>query len=1095
MRISHMPAVTRRFSLGLLTMALIASLAPADQAAAAKTAITHRIITRHALTPARSRFSAAEVAALRNAARFAHAGTRTGVISGVVRDVSGSPLADACVRVSGAGSNAVARTRPDGRYLLGGLRPGQYQVSAGVCPNHALTGGQALISASHTSGPTEVTVHGRQVIDVAPIVLWQLAAAKYTRLPASATAKANRGSISGLVTGHGRPLAGVCAYAVSDTPVPARAVTSKTGKYRITGLRPGRYVVAFVADFGPCHNDGNWLIQFYPGVNSLSPGKKVRLVRVRAGKDTRGIDARLKRGGQISGTVRAKSGKPLSGICVNVQSSIDNGDGIEFGLTTNKTGQYAAHGLYPGGYQVEFSAGCGNNGNYASQWWRHTSLQSHARTVRITGTRHVTGIDATLLPGAFVSGVVKAVSAKGKPLAGVCVDVFDADDNDVGATTTPRTGKYRVEGLAAGHYQIQFDPECSTDSSPYEFLQLSLTLKTAETRSGFNAYLPLGGGISGVVTDSRGHPVGGVCVQVNDDNADITTTGRGGRYSLTGVPDGSFQVLFFGGCGNTESVAPQFYPQSPTSVFAKTITFKPNTVTPNVDARMLPGGAIAGTVTDTAGHRLSRICVSTESTQGQLETSVDTGTATAQNGRYLVQDLAPGAYDLGLGCGGYGFQFYPGTPNPLAAGLISVNPGTTTRVASVRLGRAGSITGRVTTKAGRPIPFVCVQVALAGTGPTFYVGFGGTDGNGHYNVDGLAPARYLVQFVNCGPNRQLAPQWYRRAATTGAATPVKVRSGRTSAGINGVLTDGGSITGLVAGPTGKPANAICVIAFSQQAQYAVSSQTGKAGRYRLTRLSTGRWSLIFTPCFPAGPNLATLTRPGSVHVVAPRTVTGVNVKLSAGGSVSGRVSSQAGDRPLGDVCVLLVPAKASGSFGIGLTRGNGRYLARNLAPGTYHAYIADPACDGFPDAVPPFAPQWYNDQPTETTATTVHVSAGAVTTGIDSALGPFGAVTGTVRTRTLTTVSGECVTAVPFRAGPDLVTGAPAQPETAVTDQTGGYTLTGLTPGRYKIEFTSGCGGARYATQWWDNAGSARSAKVITVGFTTIAGIDATVHR
>jgi hypothetical protein len=73
--------------------------------------------------------------------------------------------------------------------------------------------------------------------------------------------------------------------------------------------------------------------------------------------------------------------------------------------------------------------------------------------------------------------------------------------------------------------------------------------------------------------------------------------------------------------------------------------------------------------------------------------------------------------------------------------------------------------------------------------------------------------------------------------------------------------------------------------------------------------------------------------------------------------------------------------------------------------------------------------------------------------------------------------------------------GTPAQEEVAVTSRTGGYTLTRLMPGRYKIEFSTGCGACGFATQWWDNAASATSAKVIKVGFTAIAGIDATLRR
>jgi hypothetical protein len=50
-------------------------------------------------------------------------------------------------------------------------------------------------------------------------------------------------------------------------------------------------------------------------------------------------------------------------------------------------------------------------------------------------------------------------------------------------------------------------------------------------------------------------------------------------------------------------------------------------------------------------------------------------------------------------------------------------------------------------------------------------------------------------------------------------------------------------------------------------------------------------------------------------------------------------------------------------------------------------------------------------------------------------------------------------------------------------------------PGQYKIEFSTGCGDTGFRTQWWGQASSASSAKVITVGYATIGGVDATLHR
>lgn len=1086
-----LPPVARRLGVGMLAAGLLASMSPA-------------LATNTGTGPSRPesvrvdvRINAAALARMRASSATRTVG-HTGIISGVVRSVVGSPVGGACVRALSHGSHESARTGPDGRYLLGSLRPGQYRISVGACPSASRLSSHVAISGSWSTGPASVTVRAGQISQPAPISIFHLdltslGASAHEALPASAV-RAKRGSISGLVTGKGRPLHGVCAIAVSLSEnsglSEAIALTGKTGRYRITRLRPGRYEVAFLAGIARCPNKGNWIIQLYPGVNAPFRKGKVKAVRVRAGKDTGGIDGHLKKGGEISGTVRAKSGKALPGICVNVLGP----DEFGFGFTTNRFGQYAARGLFPGGYQVRFSLGCGNKGNYASQWWRGAASQARARTIRITGTRQVSNVNATLLPGAAVSGIVKAVNAAGKPLAGVCVFATDPASNFLTGTQTGQDGRYRLIGLSAGRFTIQFDPTCETGSSIYQFVQRSITLGTSQVVTGFNAYLPVGGGISGVVTDAHGQPVGGVCVQINDDVGELTRTRPNGQYSLIGVENGSFQVLFFGGCGNAGSLAPQFYPNSPTSLLATPIKFRPNTITPNINAMMQPGGTLAGTVTDTRGHRLSGICVTTSNPQLAQLASIEVGGESVEGGKYSISNLAPGTYGLIFGCGGYGMEFFPNQVNPAAAGLLSVNAGATTRVPVTRLSRAGAISGTVK-KAGKP-QFACVLATPAAARNAFFpVGFAITNPKGHYRIGGLAPAHYLIQFANCGffSSGGFAPQWYRRVATEAAATSIKVSPGRTTAGINAALTTGGTITGRVVGPTGKPASNICVIALNAQAQAAAFSQTGRSGRYRLTGLSTGRWSLVFSPCSQRS-GLASVNRPGTIRVTAPHTVTGVNIRLPLGGSVSGHVTSQAGGTPLDGVCVLLLPVKADGVSGFAVTDGHGRYVATQLEAGNYRAYIADPNCNEFSDEVPPFAPQWYNGQPAQAAATVVHVSSGGATTGINGALTPFGAVTGTVETQAHTPVSGECVTAVPFRAAPDPVSDVPAQQEVAVTNHTGGYTLTTLMPGRYKVEFSSGCGASGFATQWWDNAGSAKSAKVITVGFTPITGISATLR-
>jgi hypothetical protein len=700
---------------------------------------------------------------------------------------------------------------------------------------------------------------------------------------------------------------------------------------------------------------------------------------------------------------------------------------------------------------------------------------SHASAIRASAS-------VIRITGAAIARLMAARNAKGIPFPGACLSALP-------------------------------DPACGGQISPYRYTRRSLTLKASRPVTGVSSSGT--GGISGVVTNSRGRPVGGVCVLVDDENQDLTATGADGEYTLAGVPPGSYQVQFFGGCGNTGSLAPQYYDNQPYSPFAKPVSFRPGAITHGIDATMRAGGTIAGLVTDTQGASLTGICVSA-ATEGGLALPVgDYGAALTQDGQFTVPNLAPGAYQVSFGCAGYGTEWFRSAPEAAAAETVAVNPGVTTSIGA-QLSLAGTISGTVTNAADQPLHHICVALTPAGaTYPFDAVIAATTSRSGTYSIGSLAPGRYLIQFSDC-ESGSYGSQWYRGHPAQSSATPVLVTAGQTDARVNAVLTEAGSISGTVIGPSGQPVDNACVFAYSPATQSFALSQTGKTGYYVVSGLATGSYSVSFYPCSNYDQNLAEVTNQDLVDVTAPGRVTRIEIRPPAGGWVAGRV--QAGQVPLDAACVLLQPVSPDGSVGVTTTSSNGDYLVGNLAPGRYHAYIADPSCDGFPDPVPPFPPQWYQArryqarryqarryqarryqarryqaQPTQAAATAITVSAQATTHGISASLRPFGAITGTVATTGDSPVSGECVTAVPYRAGLDPVTDIPVQPEVAVSGSTGSYSLIGLAPGRYRVEFSTGCGASGFARQWWDNQASVKNASIITVGFAKISGINATL--
>ena len=1062
-----------------------------------------------------------------------------GVITGVVDAVGGRPVVGACVIATARGAGSMAMTRPDGRYVLASLRPGRYTLHYSDCGAPGRYLDQWSGGASWAGGAAPVTVAAGQVSTLARVTLRsglqsansparvasadqdsaeRVSAGLASRLaramfgPATLVAGTAPGAISGFVTGNGRPLQGICVYAFGSGGN-GLAHTAQTGHYRIGRLGPGSYIVRFVgAPFCDRDRNTNWLPQWYRGFTSFFPPPKPTPVRVAAGRTTRGIDAALKLGGEIEGTVRSKSSKTLSGICISAQPT---GKLVPppFGgfAESGRTGGYAVHALFPGKYLVQFTLGCGNGGNYAQQWWRNSATQSHATPIRITDGLVVRHVDAALPPGATVSGVVRAGDSAGKLLRGICV-FAQSPTGPFASAITAKNGSYKLVGMTTGTYQVFFT-RCSNIGN-YLPLTRSVRVRTGQNITRFDAFLQPGAIVSGTVTGTHGMPVGGICVEVQGPQYAFagSTTHANGTYSINALPSGSYTVQFSGGCGNAGSYASQFYKGQTNSAAADPVPLIAGQTTAGIDAAMQPGGTITGVVTDNAGHKLSNLCVALVR-QAQARTPFFFfGYVTFTNkGVFKAQNLNPGLYAVNFGCG-FGFrnlanQWFMAQPAAGTADLVSAAPGALTAGINATLRPGGTVTGVVTNHAGKPLAAICVLAIPAGSPyPAFTFsygpGVGVTNPSGVYRIGDLAPGSYDLQFRDCGRARY-GSQWYGDKPTEQSATAVSVHSGLTTPRISAVMAIGGSISGQVASGRNQPLARACVVAQDTTTESTGSAQTGRTGRYLITGLSSGTYQITFSDCRFFPPRLGSVTRP-AVQVTAPHAVTGVSQRLSLSGTISGTVDGSSSARPLAGACVVVVPVNANGSYESAVTGDGGTYQVAGLTAGRYQVYFGDPFCPftgffpgplGFLFADTNFAPQWYNDQPTRSTATDVTVKVATNTIGIDASLALDGGISGTVTNASHAPVAGECVTAVPVNPTPDPLSGATLGNVIAVTAADGTYTLVDLPPGHYKVQFSTGCGDSGFATQWWNNAPSAQTATSISVSAAaTVTGINAALQ-
>ena len=1088
--------------------AMVASVVPAMAAPAARVAGDVRTA---AAAPGAHRPSAHQASAPRPGA--------AGMLTGVVLGPAGKPAAGACVTVTGPGGTEAARTSPSGQYFLGGLRSGSYSLRYRAC-----TGRAAALQPSATS---RAVVTGGQLARIAPVTLRPApglspalpGAARSTmpafvrpathrltmgKLPArrGPSAQVRPGWIAGRVTdAAGKPITGICVQ-VQYSGFTIGTVTSAKGTYRSEAFA-GRPIVEFTPTCGfGGPSAGNWAPQWYRGVYSA---KAATPVTVRAGKTTWHIGAVMARGGTVSGVVTGKGGARLSRVCVDLMTA--NGQGFVTQVKTFR-GAYRIDALDGGRYRVFFDPACGFRATpYLAQWWPDASGLKGSKQIKVALGRTTGNVNAALRLGGTIAGVVRAAGPHGQPIPGMCVAAVGPGSaaSVQSFASTRRDGSFRMEGLPAGRYTLVVNPGCNNNgnwlvyNSPRPFgVRLGQTVF-------IHVFLRPGAILTGTVTSAAtGLPVRGICVSVNDSNGDGTRTGPNGTFYLDQIPPGRYAVGFSGGCGNTGSYAPQWFPGRIHAYRAALVTLRGGQVTAGVDAKMRAGSGVSGTVTSAAtGLPLRDICIGVVA-PGQVGLFgfpfIPDNGQTRRDGSYRVQNLAAGQYQVVFFFCGFSFQPRPGwvtqmyraRPEAVGGGLLDVPAATTVASINARLARGGAISGDVSTPPGHADGFFCVNATNVRTGELAQA-FGGSSPSGipsGYSMDGLRPGSYKVFFYDCGGGGG-ASQWYRGKASQAAANPVIVRAGQVTRHIGARLAKAhpgrGSISGRVtSAQTGKPVAGTCVTAFLPSFFAFRSARTDAHGNYTVRHLSSGRYRVLFGGC----DGYASQVRPGVVTVTSPHAVRGIDFAVSLAGSISGTVlAGRATAAPQPDVCVTALRAgsQLAKSFAAATTGRGGRYVIGGLVPGQYQVYF-DPVNCG--DGGLGLAPQWYNGQASQATATAVTVTGGQATTGIGATLLHDGTISGTVTSAAASApLAGICVEAAP-------VAGNASPPVYTVSvSSSGSYSLTGLPPGKYLVIFSSGCGATGYARQYWQDATSSATATVITVAPSSLTpGIDAAMH-
>ena len=1009
--------------------------------------------------------------------------TSTGSIEGKVTTAGESAIAGISVRAyeASGGERLVGSTETDGsgHYSLPALKTGSYKLEFS---------GSGYITQFY---------NGKATLAAADAVAVTLGTA--TR--ADATMKAATGSISGTVSGAsgggGLGAIKVTAYLASTGVLAASSETDGSGKYTITGLKPGEYKVQF--------SGSGYTTRFYNGKSSLGSATKIA---VSAGAVASGIDANMVGStASLKGKVLDSGGHVIAGALVIVYREASGGVFLFGALaTTGAEGTYAVSGLAPGIYKVEFSAA-----GYLNQFYESAETLPAATPISLAGGASVEGIDASL--GTSVGEISGKVSdGEGSPLGAVEVSLYEVNSGEdlfVASTATEEgTGEYALADLAPGTYKVEFSkPGYITqfhNDKPTLGAADELDVHSGEELSGVDAQMALAtGALSGTVTGAASEaPIAGVEVDVYEAGVEghggLVATGEtdeAGHYTVAGLPAGPYAVQFNPPAGGEPSYRTQFFDGVESHSEADEAVVHAGETTTGIDAALeVLTGQITGTAT-ASGSGVSGLWVIAYEAGGE---HLFAGFAlTGSDGKYTIAGLQSGHYKLEFRSepgGKYAPQFYDGKAALAEADEVEVAAPTATSGIDVQMesgGTAhhsalarsavggpsvaaasgdaeGNVSGKVTDAFGGA-PLAGIQaVAYEAGGEHLFAGFALTDSSGEYTIEGLQSGHYKVGFSGTG----YLPQFYNGEETLGQADEVEVTSGETTPNVDAAM-HGGGISGTVSDSSSGLAGAkVRVYEASGSEGLIGSATTASDGTYAVSGLEPGEYKVQFsasgyTTTFYNGKS--SLGEATKVPVSAGATASGIDATMApTAGAISGTV--QSGGSGLAGATVSVYDGGGTVAK-TATTASDGTYAVSGLEPGEYKVQFSASG----------YTTTFYNGKSSLGEATKVPVSAGATASGIDATMAPTaGAISGTVQSGG----SGLAGATVSVYDGGGTVA------KTATTASDGTYAVSGLEPGEYKVQFSA----SGYTTTFYNGKSSLGEATKVPVSAgATASGIDATM--
>jgi VCBS repeat-containing protein len=895
------------------------------------------------------------------------------------------------------------------------------------------------------------------------------------------------GRVAGTVTdgSNGIGSVSVTAYTLGGA-FAGGAVSEEDGSYRIKGLRTGSYRLEF-SDTS-YWNGAQFLTEWHsdaPDQASATP------ISVTNGA-TQTVDAVLAREAHVRGTVRSPEGNGIGGVSVSLMYP----PGPKF-MWPAKYDVTASDGSYDFGllaadtYRLSYYD---PSGTYFSEYYDDSPGYAGSKDVTVALGATRSAVDATLTTGGHITGTVTSDGAAA--IQDVIVYAYkrlpSGAWNQVASGITGANGVYDLSRLETGSYRIKFydinqvrGTEFYDDASgPGTGKDVAVT--RGSTTPGIDAVLGLAGSIEGTVTSRAGSPVSGVWAYayVPDgsggwDAVQGAATAANGSYRIAGLRAGDYRVKFL----EKAPYLAECWDDAIDLDSAANVTVATATATTRISAVLDPPSHITGTVTSDGVSGIAGIWVSAEKPDGAGGWTLDRYVATSSDGTYDIPGLAPGLYRVSFaGDGTYLGEWYDDASKSASATLVAVLRGADSTGIDAILATRGHIAGRVASDGGSGLEGIDVYAKVRNQlGWWENAGYSSTDASGTYDISGLLPGDYRVQFDD--PSGTYKGEWFDDRATVDAAADVAVAAGSTAGGIDATLTAPASISGTItAGGDGLEGATVRAYLPDGSGGWSLTSDTltGSDGAYVLAGLDPGTYRVEFVgrdgylgEWFDDAIGADSAS---PIVVSGGTTTTGISAILTRSGGIGGTVTDS-GSAGIGGVGVSIFSQDASGTWnqvGYASTDEAGSYEIAGLRPGDYRVAFSGTGA---------YVGEYWDNRTEFDLSDPVTVVGGLVTGSVDAVLRGAGSISGTVTSDGTSGIG--LVYAAVYRPDGDGWSFAGGDS----TDASGAYTVTGLQAGTYRLQFTAPDG---YLDECWNDAPALESATdIIVVAGDDTGGIDA----